>query len=85
MQGTFQAHSSDLRYFLNLKSIFVILRMSLKIWNNLMNIKQSQSMTLCPKLGPICLKGSLQASQTKGQSQPQTPSGQVEMREERGK
>lgn len=50
-----------------------------------MNIKQSQSMTLCPKLGPICLKGSLQASQTKGQSQPQTPSGQVEMREERGK
>lgn len=40
-------------------------------------------MTLCPKLGPMCLKHSLQASQTKGQSQPQTPAGQEEMREER--
>lgn len=42
-------------------------------------------MTLSPKLGPMCLKGSLQASQSKGQSQPQTPAGQREMREERGK
>lgn len=57
--------------------------MSLTTCNNLMNINQPQCMTLCPKLGPMCLNGSLQASQTKGQSQPQTPSGPGEMREER--
>lgn len=85
LQGAFQAHSSNLRYFLILKSTFVILRMPLKTCDYLMNIKQSQGLTLSPKLSPMCFKGSLQASQTKGQSQPQTPSGQREMREERGK